>query len=130
MRLKPYNIGSCWKGLQLSFHVVPSCSTSFHFWVSFITFCNCLKILMVTSVTKLPQKHCRNIPTDTTIHWKDLEEHFLMVPLVFRFDHFHQRLCPGLLDVTSLLKYWWVQDVMIYTGGSTVVYSNVLIHLA
>jgi hypothetical protein len=26
--------------------------------------------------------------TDMTIHWKALEEHFLMVPLVFRFYHF------------------------------------------
>jgi hypothetical protein len=23
MRLKPYNIGSCWKGLRINFHVVP-----------------------------------------------------------------------------------------------------------
>jgi hypothetical protein len=43
MRLKPYNIGTCWKGLQISFHVVPFFSKSFHFWVSFITFCNFLK---------------------------------------------------------------------------------------
>jgi hypothetical protein len=26
--------------------------------------------------------------TDMTIHWKALEEHFLMVPLVFQFNHF------------------------------------------
>jgi hypothetical protein len=26
-------------------------------------------------------------PTDMTIHWKALEEHFLMVPLVFQFNH-------------------------------------------
>jgi hypothetical protein len=26
--------------------------------------------------------------TDMTIHWKELVEHFLMVPLVFRFNHF------------------------------------------
>jgi hypothetical protein len=26
--------------------------------------------------------------TDITIHWKALEEHFLMVPLVFWFNHF------------------------------------------
>jgi hypothetical protein len=25
---------------------------------------------------------------DMTIHWKALEEHFLMVQLVFRFSHF------------------------------------------
>jgi hypothetical protein len=37
-------LGSCWKGLQISFHVVPLFSKSFHFWVSFITFCNFLKI--------------------------------------------------------------------------------------
>jgi hypothetical protein len=26
--------------------------------------------------------------TDMTIHWKALDEHFLMVPLVFRFNHY------------------------------------------
>jgi hypothetical protein len=48
MQLKPYkynnNIGTCWKGLRISFHVVPYFSESFHFWASFITFCNFLKI--------------------------------------------------------------------------------------
>jgi hypothetical protein len=43
MQLKPYNIGSCWKGLRISFHVVPLLSKSFHFWASFITFWNFLK---------------------------------------------------------------------------------------
>jgi hypothetical protein len=27
------------------------------------------------------------MPSDMTIHWKALEEHFLMVPLVIRFNH-------------------------------------------
>jgi hypothetical protein len=45
MRLKPYNIGSCWKCLRiLSFHVVLLFSKSGHIWVSFIAFCNFLKI--------------------------------------------------------------------------------------
>jgi hypothetical protein len=44
MRLKPNNIGSCWKGLRINFHVVPLSSKSFYFWMSFITFCNFLKI--------------------------------------------------------------------------------------
>jgi hypothetical protein len=26
-----------------------------------------------------------------TIHWKALEAHFLVVPLVFRFDHFRDK---------------------------------------
>jgi hypothetical protein len=55
-----------------------------------------LQELMVTSVTKAggTQKLPKGIkspllkPTDMTIHWKALEEHFLMVPLVFRFTHF------------------------------------------
>jgi hypothetical protein len=34
---------------------------------------------------KLPQK---NKIVDMTIHWKSLQEHILMVPLVFRFNHF------------------------------------------
>jgi hypothetical protein len=51
---------------------------------------------MVTSVTeggtqKLPKKieDCQN--TDMTIHWKGFEEHFLMVQLVFRFNHLRGR---------------------------------------
>jgi hypothetical protein len=38
------NIGSCLKGLRISFHVLPLFSKSFHFWVSFITFCNFLEM--------------------------------------------------------------------------------------
>jgi hypothetical protein len=44
MRLKLYNIGSCWKGLRISFHVVLLFSKSFHFWVRLIAFCTFLKI--------------------------------------------------------------------------------------
>jgi hypothetical protein len=46
---------------------------------------------MVTSVTKVGcdteiAKELRLLkPTNLTIHWKALEEHFLMVPLVFHF---------------------------------------------
>jgi hypothetical protein len=36
-----------------------------------------------------PQKNLRlSKPTDMTIHWKALREHFLMVPLAFRFNQF------------------------------------------
>jgi hypothetical protein len=49
--------------------------------------------LMVTSVTKggTPGEIALTIKifqTYITIHWKALEEHFLMVPLVFRVAHF------------------------------------------
>jgi hypothetical protein len=48
---------------------------------------------MVTSVTKggtqkLPQNVRLSKQTDMTIHWKALEEHFMMVPFIFRFNHF------------------------------------------
>jgi hypothetical protein len=29
---------------------------------------------------------CQNKPTDLTIHWKALEEHFLMVPFIFHSE--------------------------------------------
>jgi hypothetical protein len=29
--------------------------------------------------------------TDMTVHWKAIEEHFLMAPVVFRFNHFRGR---------------------------------------
>jgi hypothetical protein len=35
-----------------------------------------------------PQNLRLSKPTDMTIHWKGLEEHFLMVPLDFQFNHF------------------------------------------
>jgi hypothetical protein len=38
----------------------------------------------VTSVNIKLLKH-----TAMTIHWKAREEHFLMVPLVFKFYYFH-----------------------------------------
>jgi hypothetical protein len=38
--------------------------------------------------TEIAQNRLRmSKPTDMTIHWKGLEEYFLMVPLVFRFNH-------------------------------------------
>jgi hypothetical protein len=44
--------------------------------------------------------------TDMTIHWKALEEHFLMVTLVFQFDSFFGRKCIFLIfsQKTSVLK--------------------------
>jgi hypothetical protein len=42
--LKPHNIGTHLKGIETSFHVVPLFLKSFHFWVSYITFWNFLKI--------------------------------------------------------------------------------------
>jgi hypothetical protein len=47
MRLKPCNIGSCWKGLRINFHGPIVFKIFLHFWVTFITFCNFLKILSV-----------------------------------------------------------------------------------
>jgi hypothetical protein len=53
-----------------------------------------LKELMATSVTKggtqkLPGPKILRLskPTDMSIHWKALEEHFLMLSSVFRFNH-------------------------------------------
>jgi hypothetical protein len=42
--LKPHNIGTHLKGIETSFQVVPLFLKSFHFWVSYITFWNFLKI--------------------------------------------------------------------------------------
>jgi hypothetical protein len=42
--LKPHNIGTHLKGIETSFQVVPLFFKSFHFWVSYITFGNILKI--------------------------------------------------------------------------------------
>jgi hypothetical protein len=55
---------------------------------------------MVISVTKggtvklplLPKKNLRlSKPPDVTIHWKALEDHFLMVPLDFHLNHFWRK---------------------------------------
>jgi hypothetical protein len=49
---------------------------------------------MATSVTNggTPKIAPKNLTlskhTNMTIHWKGLEEHFLMAPLVFSFNHF------------------------------------------
>jgi hypothetical protein len=60
---------------------------------------------MVTSVAnggtqKLPMSE----PTNMTIHWKALEEHFLMVPSVSRFKHFFGGKC----FYEFLIKKSWV----------------------
>jgi hypothetical protein len=51
MQLKPYNIGTHLKGIETSFQVVPLFLKSFHFWVSYITFWNFLKILKFSQNT-------------------------------------------------------------------------------
>jgi hypothetical protein len=57
----------------------------------------CHQGLMVTSVTRAGHRNCPNNLSlskhaNITIHWKALEEHFLMehvgLLLVFRFNHF------------------------------------------
>jgi hypothetical protein len=45
--LKPDNIGSHLKSIETSFQVVPLFFKSFHFWMSYLTFLNFLKILSV-----------------------------------------------------------------------------------
>jgi hypothetical protein len=42
--LKPHNIGIHLKGIETSSQVVPLFLKSFHFWVSYMTFWNFLKI--------------------------------------------------------------------------------------
>jgi hypothetical protein len=42
--LKAHNIGTHLKGIETSFPVVPLFLKSIHFWVSYITFSNFLKI--------------------------------------------------------------------------------------
>jgi hypothetical protein len=46
--LKPHNIGTHLKGIDTSFQVAPLLLKSFHFWVSYITFWNFLKIPSVS----------------------------------------------------------------------------------
>jgi hypothetical protein len=37
-QLKPHNIGTHLKAIEISFQVVPLFLKSFHFWVSYVTF--------------------------------------------------------------------------------------------
>jgi hypothetical protein len=54
-------------------------------------------------------------PTDVTIHWKALEKHFLMVPLVFKFNHFRGKInFLNFSQKTSVLK----EFQMIYQNSS------------
>jgi hypothetical protein len=41
-----------------------------------------------TEIAPPPKKKKLSKPTDVTIHWNALEEHFLVVPLFFRLNHF------------------------------------------
>jgi hypothetical protein len=59
--------------------------------------------------TELPQKLRLWKPTDITVLWKALEEHFLMVLLVYRFKHFRGMHCLN-LSKTSVLKVLTIRD--------------------
>jgi hypothetical protein len=53
--LKPYNIGTHLKGIETSFQMVPLFLKCFHFWVSYATFLNFLKIPSVFKGLKIPE---------------------------------------------------------------------------
>jgi hypothetical protein len=70
---------------------------------------------MVTSVTKAGEKNCpQNVRlskhTDKTIHWKAVDEHFLMVPLVFlgkiknKFSEFFSKTAV----LNELMQLYWL----------------------
>jgi hypothetical protein len=75
--------------------------------------------LMVTSVTKsgtqkLPRKFRLSQPTDIAIHRKALEEHFLMVPLVFRYNHFQGEKCCFIPVVLTYLMLPWENHAVFF----------------
>jgi hypothetical protein len=81
---------------------------------------------MATSVTKdMTQKLSNKYkPTDMTIHWKALEEHFLMVPFVFRFNNFQGKMhFLNFSKKNSVLKY--SHKMLICSLGS---YITLIIH--
>jgi hypothetical protein len=49
-----------------------------------------------------PKKLILSKPTDMTIHWKAHEEHFLMVPLVSRFNQFRVQNSFSVLKETMV----------------------------
>jgi hypothetical protein len=66
--------------------------------------------LMVNSVdTEIAQM---SKPSDMTIHWKALEEHFLMVPLVFLDNDFREKnafseiFSKNLISIVKELIIW------------------------
>jgi hypothetical protein len=85
---------------------------------------------MVTSVTKretqkVPKKLWFLKPTtDMTIHWKALEEHFLMLPSVFRFDHFRGKRCIFWISVLKELNYTTVLICNVITNRLEVAKSS------
>jgi hypothetical protein len=106
MWLKPYNIGICWKGLWISFHVILLFSKSFHFWASFITLCNFLKIPSVLKELRYIYDHnsdlwteSRSPPVDwiTVARWPD----------IFDFNEFMTifKLTNNLHSIGKYLKF-------------------------
>jgi hypothetical protein len=72
--------------------------------------------------TKIAQNVLRlSKPTDTTIHWKALEEHFLMVPLVFRFNHFRGKFEFFSKKPQYLKSYWGASRK--YLEANSVIFS-------
>jgi hypothetical protein len=56
-----------------------------------------------------------------TIHWKALEEHFLMVPLVLQFNHFWHAEYPTVSVITKLSPDTAVESrpVLLLAAAST-----------
>jgi hypothetical protein len=62
---------------------------------------NCLQVWDTEIAPKILRllKH-----TNMTIHWKALEEHFLIEPLVFHFNHFWKNAFSEFFSKKSVLK--------------------------
>jgi hypothetical protein len=61
-------------------------------------------------------------PTDMTIHWKALEVHSLMVPLVFRFNHFGGKM--NFLNFSQKSLYFFLLQVQ--PNSPSLVYDTLL----
>jgi hypothetical protein len=74
--LKPHNIGTHLKGIESSFQVVPLFFKSFHFWASYITFRNFLKIPSVfkglIGSGKKPSRHLSFWETNIVWGWMSI----------------------------------------------------------
>jgi hypothetical protein len=96
--LKSHNIGTPLKGMETSFQMLPLYLKYFHFWASYITFCNFLKIpsvfkgLFVKKSLKL------------TVKSKKLENLFEIYHEFFNVKHWPRSPDPGSATVKSPLE--------------------------
>jgi hypothetical protein len=108
--LKHHNIGTHLKDIETSFQVVPLFFKSFHFWASYITFWNFLKIRSVLKGWKTSRTWQWNMDTFSDVtKWPSDSLTLTALPF-FKHSRNHKYSTAEHLSVKTSIKWWPTEE--------------------